>query len=189
MTGLQAAEWGRKDTHLPLSFPYGVREVLFLPLSGDVREGEVQRKLQHKGEPPYICGECPDTRAGPGVQVSPLWGQPMSLTAWACSWSQCCFLPWCIQATSSNPRRESRDGAGSWFPFCSFSFLQRSQQLKRSAWLAPAPCRLSSGLPVNIGVLFVPQQEAWVVERMGKFHRILEPVRSRFSPLLDSASS
>ncbi|KAM9262115.1 stomatin-like protein 2, mitochondrial isoform 2-T2 [Morus bassanus] len=28
---------------------------------------------------------------------------------------------------------------------------------------------------MNIGVLFVPQQEAWVVERMGKFHRILEP--------------
>lgn len=41
---------------------------------------------------------------------------------------------------------------------------------------------------MNIGVLFVPQQEAWVVERMGKFHRILEPVRSSFS-LLDSAGS
>ncbi|XP_063177231.1 stomatin-like protein 2, mitochondrial [Chroicocephalus ridibundus] len=63
--------------------------------------------------------------------------------------------------------------------------LQRSQQLKRSAWLAPAPCRLSSGLPVNIGVLFVPQQEAWVVERMGKFHRILEPGLNFLIPLLD----
>lgn len=29
---------------------------------------------------------------------------------------------------------------------------------------------------MNTVVLFVPQQEAWVVERMGKFHRILEPV-------------
>lgn len=66
---------------------------------------------------------------------------------------------------------------------------QHSQQLKRAARLAPAPCRWNSGLPVNIGVLFVPQQEAWVVERMGKFHRILEPVRSSFSPLLDSAGS
>ncbi|KFV58885.1 hypothetical protein N328_04897, partial [Gavia stellata] len=37
---------------------------------------------------------------------------------------------------------------------------------------APAPHRLNSGLPVNIGVLFVPQQEAWVVERMGN-HLIL----------------
>ncbi|NXV83057.1 STML2 protein, partial [Atlantisia rogersi] len=67
----------------------------------------------------------------------------------------------------------------------SFSFLQRSQQLKRPAWLAPAPCRLNSGLPMNIGVLFVPQQEAWVVERMGKFHRILEPGLNFLIPLLD----
>ncbi|XP_076217824.1 stomatin-like protein 2, mitochondrial [Aptenodytes patagonicus] len=63
--------------------------------------------------------------------------------------------------------------------------LQRSQQLKHSAWLAPAPCRLNSGLPMNIGVLFVPQQEAWVVERMGKFHRILEPGLNFLIPLLD----
>ncbi|NXK00831.1 STML2 protein, partial [Corythaixoides concolor] len=70
-------------------------------------------------------------------------------------------------------------------PSRSFSFLQRSQQLKRSAWLAPAPHRLNSGLPVNIGVLFVPQQEAWVVERMGKFHRILEPGLNFLIPLLD----
>ncbi|NWH81258.1 STML2 protein, partial [Piaya cayana] len=57
--------------------------------------------------------------------------------------------------------------------------------LKHSAWLAPAPQRLNSGLPVNIGVLFVPQQEAWVVERMGKFHRILEPGLNFLIPLLD----
>ncbi|NXL50641.1 STML2 protein, partial [Podilymbus podiceps] len=75
--------------------------------------------------------------------------------------------------------------AGSQSPSCSFSFLQRSQQLKRSAGLAPAPHRLNSGLPVNIGVLFVPQQEAWVVERMGKFHRILEPGLNFLIPLLD----
>ncbi|NXX93966.1 STML2 protein, partial [Centropus bengalensis] len=57
--------------------------------------------------------------------------------------------------------------------------------LKRSTWLAPAPHRLNSSLPVNIGVLFVPQQEAWVVERMGKFHRILEPGLNFLIPLLD----
>ncbi|KFQ98293.1 hypothetical protein Y956_08193, partial [Nipponia nippon] len=50
---------------------------------------------------------------------------------------------------------------------------------------APAPHRLNSGLPVHIGVLFVPQQEAWVVERMGKFHRILEPGLNFLIPLLD----
>ncbi|NXK64546.1 STML2 protein, partial [Sylvietta virens] len=57
--------------------------------------------------------------------------------------------------------------------------------LKRVARLAPAPCRWNSGLPMNIGVLFVPQQEAWVVERMGKFHRILEPGLNFLIPLLD----
>ncbi|NXO69885.1 STML2 protein, partial [Phainopepla nitens] len=62
---------------------------------------------------------------------------------------------------------------------------QRSRQLQRAARPAPAPCRWNSGLPVNIGVLFVPQQEAWVVERMGKFHRILEPGLNFLIPLLD----
>ncbi|NXN76635.1 STML2 protein, partial [Himantopus himantopus] len=57
--------------------------------------------------------------------------------------------------------------------------------LKCSAWLAPALHCLNSGLPMNIGVLFVPQQEAWVVERMGKFHRILEPGLNFLIPLLD----
>ncbi|NXS74750.1 STML2 protein, partial [Pandion haliaetus] len=64
-------------------------------------------------------------------------------------------------------------------------FLQRSQQLKHSACVALPPRRLTSGLPVNIGVLFVPQQEAWIVERMGKFHRILEPGLNFLIPLLD----
>lgn len=29
---------------------------------------------------------------------------------------------------------------------------------------------------VNFGVLMVPQQEAWILERFGKFHKTLEPV-------------
>ncbi|NWU86108.1 STML2 protein, partial [Onychorhynchus coronatus] len=72
-----------------------------------------------------------------------------------------------------------------WSQSLSFSVPQHSQQLKGAARLAPAPCRWNSGLPVNIGVLFVPQQEAWVVERMGKFHRILEPGLNFLIPLLD----
>lgn len=28
----------------------------------------------------------------------------------------------------------------------------------------------------NFVINFVPQQEAWVIERMGKFHSILDPV-------------
>merc|ERR1712037_738914 len=34
-------------------------------------------------------------------------------------------------------------------------------------------------------VMFVPQQEAWVVERMGKFNKILEPGVNVLIPLLD----
>ena len=29
---------------------------------------------------------------------------------------------------------------------------------------------------VNLGILMVPQQEAWILERFGKFHKSLEPV-------------
>jgi hypothetical protein len=34
----------------------------------------------------------------------------------------------------------------------------------------------SQSTPMNFGILFVPQQEAWVVERMGKYNSILSPV-------------
>lgn len=40
-------------------------------------------------------------------------------------------------------------------------------------------------LPVNTIVKFVPQQQAWVVERFGKFHRILEPGLAILFPLID----
>lgn len=33
--------------------------------------------------------------------------------------------------------------------------------------------------------MFVPQQEAWVVERMGKFHRILDPGLNLLLPIVD----
>jgi len=47
------------------------------------------------------------------------------------------------------------------------------------------PLRYKSTTPVNVGVMFVPQQEAWVVERMGKYHTILEPGLNFLIPLLD----
>ncbi|XP_052898092.1 stomatin-like protein 2, mitochondrial [Anopheles moucheti] len=39
--------------------------------------------------------------------------------------------------------------------------------------------------PINTVVMFVPQQEAWIVERMGKFHRILEPGLNVLLPVVD----
>ena len=38
---------------------------------------------------------------------------------------------------------------------------------------------------MNTAVLFVPQQEAWVVERMGKFYRILNPGLNFLIPVID----
>ncbi|TGZ77536.1 hypothetical protein EX30DRAFT_311107 [Ascodesmis nigricans] len=40
-------------------------------------------------------------------------------------------------------------------------------------------------LPVNTIIRFVPQQQAWIVERMGKFHRILDPGLAVLMPVID----
>lgn len=40
-------------------------------------------------------------------------------------------------------------------------------------------------LPANTIIRFVPQQEAWIVERMGKFNRILEPGLAILVPFID----
>lgn len=40
-------------------------------------------------------------------------------------------------------------------------------------------------LPVNLGILFVPEREAWVVERMGKFQKVLPSGLSFLIPILD----
>lgn len=40
-------------------------------------------------------------------------------------------------------------------------------------------------LPANTVIRFVPQQTAWIVERMGKFNRILQPGLAILIPVLD----
>ncbi|EFN79510.1 stomatin-like protein 2, mitochondrial [Harpegnathos saltator] len=39
--------------------------------------------------------------------------------------------------------------------------------------------------PINTIIMFVPQQQAWIVERMGKFHKILEPGLNILLPVID----
>eukprot|EP01102_Stenamoeba_stenopodia_P020374 TRINITY_DN7897_c0_g1_i1.p1 TRINITY_DN7897_c0_g1~~TRINITY_DN7897_c0_g1_i1.p1 ORF type:complete len:389 (-),score=97.76 TRINITY_DN7897_c0_g1_i1:86-1252(-) len=39
--------------------------------------------------------------------------------------------------------------------------------------------------PVNLGVMFVPEREAWVVERMGRFQRVLPSGLAFLIPVLD----
>lgn len=48
-----------------------------------------------------------------------------------------------------------------------------------------APVRWKHSTPLNTVVMFVPQQEAWVVERMGKYHKILEPGINVLLPVID----
>jgi len=43
----------------------------------------------------------------------------------------------------------------------------------------------SHNTPMNVGIMFVPQQEAWVVERMGKFNQILQPGLNFLIPVID----
>ncbi|KAM9455499.1 stomatin-like protein 2, mitochondrial [Clarias gariepinus] len=48
--------------------------------------------------------------------------------------------------------------------------------------------RWASSLPKNTMILVVPEQEAWVVERMGRFHRVLKPGLNLLIPILDRIS-
>ncbi|KAJ4158707.1 uncharacterized protein LMH87_009221 [Akanthomyces muscarius] len=74
--------------------------------------------------------------------------------------------------------------------------LQHSRQLTTSARSLLASSFGGSGgplpsyfqksrLPANTVVRFVPQQTAWIVERMGKFNRILDPGLAVLMPFID----
>ena len=47
----------------------------------------------------------------------------------------------------------------------------------------------SNRLPTNTIVKFVPQQQAWVVERFGRFNRILEPGLAILIPMVDVSTT
>ena len=64
--------------------------------------------------------------------------------------------------------------------------LLAPEQFSQNLHTAKAQVRYKSGsAPINTVVMFVPQQEAWIVERMGKFNKILEPGVNVLIPLLD----
>lgn len=50
---------------------------------------------------------------------------------------------------------------------------------------APASYFQRPSLPANTIIRFVPQQTAWIVERMGKFNRILQPGFALLIPFID----
>lgn len=51
--------------------------------------------------------------------------------------------------------------------------------------MPPTYFQKSTSLPMNTIIRFVPQQTAWIVERMGKFHRILQPGLAILVPFID----
>ncbi|KAI3386464.1 hypothetical protein SNEBB_006535 [Seison nebaliae] len=55
----------------------------------------------------------------------------------------------------------------------------------RANYFLRNPIRHYSQLPYNTVVLFVPQQEAWIIERFGKFHSILQPGLNVIYPIVD----
>ncbi|XP_014206562.1 stomatin-like protein 2, mitochondrial [Copidosoma floridanum] len=57
---------------------------------------------------------------------------------------------------------------------------------KAGTFVTPIQIREKASTPLNTIIMFTPQQEAWVVERMGKFHRILEPGLNILLPVVDS---
>lgn len=60
-----------------------------------------------------------------------------------------------------------------------------SHKLLNNAPVQILKVRTKSSTPLNTVLMFVPQQEAWIVERMGKFHRILEPGLNVLIPIVD----
>ncbi|RUS87783.1 hypothetical protein EGW08_004448 [Elysia chlorotica] len=58
--------------------------------------------------------------------------------------------------------------------------------LKATVEHAQQCVRNRSRLPLNTVILFVPQQEAWVIERFGKYKQILQPGLNVILPVIDS---
>lgn len=63
--------------------------------------------------------------------------------------------------------------------------LRRNVIAQQNPKLQILNIRYRSSTPINTVVMFVPQQEAWIVERMGKFNRILEPGLNILIPIVD----
>lgn len=76
-------------------------------------------------------------------------------------------------------RRQFTTGMGSSFPG------PQSMGLGGSGSSSPSYFQRSQSLPANTIIRFVPQQTAWIVERMGKFNRILSPGLAILIPVLD----
>lgn len=88
-----------------------------------------------------------------------------------------CVTPTQTRAVSNSPRNLAPESL-----FSNFAAASGSQ----GSGLGPTTYFTNrQTLPANTVVRFVPQQTAWIVERMGKFHRILEPGLAILIPFVD----
>ena len=60
--------------------------------------------------------------------------------------------------------------------------------LKANQLINESFTRLRHSARLNTALVFVPQQQAWVIERMGRFNRILEPGINVLVPIIDRIS-
>jgi hypothetical protein len=77
---------------------------------------------------------------------------------------------------------QKRSGGDSSIPFYETNRRMNENRWKNEKISSQWP---NTEQPWNIGFLFVPQQQAWVIERMGKFDRILRPGLNFAFPLID----
>lgn len=78
-------------------------------------------------------------------------------------------------------RYENRPYSSSPFQMAGSSLLGNQS----SGSVSPSTYFQRPSLPANTIIRFVPQQTAWIVERMGKFNKILEPGLAILIPFLD----
>jgi hypothetical protein len=76
------------------------------------------------------------------------------------------------------PQQQRRFQASSRSPAPNTGLLGINSNIPSSYFQRPS-------LPANTIIRFVPQQTAWIVERMGKFNRILQPGLAILWPFLD----
>ncbi|KAF3932292.1 Stomatin-1 [Dactylella cylindrospora] len=95
-------------------------------------------------------------------------------------------LPSRPQPTSSSTSRTSTSTALSTPGHLNISTRNASSYIPHSGGYGSGGSYFGApSLPANTIIRFVPQQTAWVVERMGKFHRILEPGLAILIPIID----
>lgn len=88
-----------------------------------------------------------------------------------------------LYRTTTLHQRHSRNRYLSTSPFQAAGSSLLGKQ--PSGFSPPSSYFQRPALPANTVIRFVPQQTAWIVERMGKFNRILEPGLAILIPFLD----